>query len=139
MNATTRSTKRPMSDEHRAALAVGRARARAVRNYLEALELNRPKPGRRRTPENMRKRIAAIENEIDAAKPLQRLHLTQEKTDLESKIEAAEAVADISAFEDEFVAEARDYGEANGINYSTWRTIGVPAAVLKRAGISRSA
>ena len=128
-----------MSDEHRAALAVGRARSRAVRNYLEALELHRPKPGRRRTPEKMRERIAAIDGQIDSARPLQRLHLAQEKANLESKIEAAEAVVDISVFEDEFVAVAREYGEANKINYSTWRSIGVPAAVLKRAGIPRSA
>ena len=127
-----------MSDEHRAALAVGRARARAVRNYLEALESHRPKPGRRRTPESMRERIAAIESEMDAAKPLQRLHLAQEKLDLESKIEAAEAVVDISAFEDEFVAVAREYGESNRISYSAWRSIGVSAAILNRAGISRS-
>jgi len=128
-----------MSDEHRAALAVGRARARGVRKYLEALESHRPKPGRRRTPENMRMRIAAIESEMDEARPLQRLHLTQEKMDLESKIEAAEAVVDISAFEDDFVAVAREYGETNGISYSAWRSIGVPAAILKRAGVSRSA
>lgn len=139
MDAPVEPTKRPMTEEHRAALAVGRARSKAVRNYLEALELHRPKPGRRRTPESMRKRIAVIESELDAARPLQRLHLIQEKTNLESKIEAAGAVVDISTFEDEFAASAREYGEANGINYSTWRAIGVPAAVLKRAGISRSA
>lgn len=131
--------KREMSDEHRAALAVGRARARAVRNYLEALEAHRPKPGRRRTPESMRNRIAVIENELGSAKPLQRLHLTQEKADLEAKIEAAQTVVDITTFEDDFVAKAREYGEANGISYSTWRSIGVSAALLKRAGIPRSA
>ena len=86
----------------------------------------------------MRERIAAIESEMDAAKPLQRLHLAQEKLDLESKIEAAEAVVDISAFEDEFVAVAREYGESNRISYSAWRSIGVSAAILNRAGISRS-
>ena len=139
MAAAAKSTKKPMSDEHRAALAVGRARARAVRNYLEAVESHRPKQGRRRTPESMRERIAAIDSEMDAAKPLQRLHMTQEKLDLESKIEAAEAVVDISAFEDEFVAVAREYGAANKISYSAWRSTGVPAAVLNRAGISRSA
>lgn len=138
MNEATRTAKRPMSDEHRAALAVGRARAKAVRKYLEAIQLHRPKPGRRRTPETMRKRIDAIDAAIDAAKPLQRLHLTQEKADLESKITAAETVVDISTFEDEFVSVAREYGESNGISYTTWRSNGVPASVLKRAGIPRS-
>ena len=86
----------------------------------------------------MRQRIAVIDSEIGDAKPLQRLHLTQEKLNLAAKIEAAETAVDISAFEDEFVAVARDYGETNAISYSAWRSIGVPAAILKRAGIARS-
>ena len=86
----------------------------------------------------MRQRIAVIDSEIDDAKPLQRLHLTQEKLNLAAKIEATETAIDISAFEDEFVAVAREYGQANAISYPAWRSIGVPAAILKRAGISRS-
>src|SRR5689334_9539098 len=39
---------RAMSDEHKAALAEGRAQGRAVRLYLEALEANKPKRGRKR-------------------------------------------------------------------------------------------
>ncbi len=131
--------KRTMTDEHREALSVGRARGRAVRNYLEALETHRPKRGRRRTPETMLARIAAIDNEIGDATPMQRLHLTQEKMDLAAKIEAAEATFDISALEDEFVAVASAYGETNGISYAAWRAVGVPTAILKRAGVSRSA
>ena len=34
---------RTMSDEHKAALAEGRAQGRAVRLYLEAIEANKPK------------------------------------------------------------------------------------------------
>lgn len=128
-----------MSDEHREALSVGRARGRAVRNYLEALETHRPKRGRRRTPETMRARIAEIDNEMSTAKPMQRLHLTQEKMDLAAEIEAAETTVDISALEDEFVDVAGAYGESNGISYAAWRAVGVPAAILKRAGVSRSA
>ncbi len=131
--------KREMSDEHREALSVGRARGRAVRNYLEALESHRPKRGRRRTPETMRARIDEIDNEIGDAKPMQRLHLTQERMDLSAKIEAAETTIDISALEDEFVDVASAYGESNGISYSAWRAVGVSAVILKRAGVSRSA
>ncbi|MDE0067071.1 MAG: hypothetical protein OXN44_09395 [Acidimicrobiaceae bacterium] len=131
--------KRTMTDEHREALSVGRARGRAVRNYLEALETHRPKRGRRRTPETMRARITEIDNEMGAATPMQRLHLAQEKMNLEAKIEAAETTDDISALEDEFVNVASAYGEANGISYAAWRAVGVPVAVLKRAGVSRSA
>jgi len=35
------------------------------------------------------------------------------------------------------VAVAREYGERQGISYTTWREVGVDAAVLTRAGITR--
>ena len=40
---------RTMSDDHKAALAEGRAQGRAVSRYLEALAANKPKRGRKRT------------------------------------------------------------------------------------------
>ena len=58
--ATTR-TKTPMSDAHKAALAEGREQGRAVRAYLDAVEANAPKRGRKRTPESIAKRLDAIE------------------------------------------------------------------------------
>lgn len=39
-----------MSDDHKAALAEGRAQGRAVRAYLEGLEASKPRRGRKRTP-----------------------------------------------------------------------------------------
>ena len=86
-----------------------------------------------------RERIDAIDNELGDANPMQRLRLTQERIDLVAKIEATETTVDISALEDEFVAVASAYGENNGISYAAWRAVGVSAAVLKRAGVSRSA
>ncbi len=50
-----------MSDAHKAALAEGRAQGRAVRNYLEALEAHKPKRGRKRTPDSMKRRLAKID------------------------------------------------------------------------------
>ncbi len=44
-----------MSAEHKAALAKGREEGRAVRRYLEALEEQRPRRGRKRTPESIKK------------------------------------------------------------------------------------
>jgi hypothetical protein len=35
------------------------------------------------------------------------------------------------------VTVARSYGEFHGISYRTWREAGIPADVLKRAGIRR--
>ena len=127
-----------MSDEHKAALAEGRNQGRAVRTYLEALEAHKPKRGRKRTPESMQRRLQKIEKEIPAADPLTRLHLIQQRIDLEADLAAAGETVDMTALEAGFVGSARAYGERKGISYSAWRELGVPAATLKAAGISRS-
>ena len=49
------------------------------------------------------------------------------------------AAVDQTAVEDAFVQVAKSYGERQGISYNAWREVGVPAPVLKRAGIGRSA
>ena len=56
----TKRARRPMSDEHKAALAEGRNQGRAVRGYLEALEAHKPKRGRKRTPDSIKKRLERI-------------------------------------------------------------------------------
>ncbi|GIU89637.1 MAG: hypothetical protein KatS3mg010_0736 [Acidimicrobiia bacterium] len=53
-----------MSDDHKAALAEGRNQSRAVSRYLDALEANRPKRGRKRTADSVKKRLAAVEAEL---------------------------------------------------------------------------
>jgi hypothetical protein len=135
--ATATRKRTPMSVEHKAALAEGRDQGRAVRRYLEALEANKPKRGRKRSPESMKKRLAAVEDEIAAADPLKRLHLVQERLDLQAALEATEATVDIEQLEKEFVSAAATYSERKGISYSAWRELGVPGGVLDRAGISR--
>ncbi|MDY7104610.1 MAG: hypothetical protein S0880_25780 [Actinomycetota bacterium] len=127
-----------LSEDHKAALAEGRAQGRAVRRYLEALEAHRPRRGRKRTVESMRKRLKRIEEEIQDADPLKRLQLVQERIDLDEEIAAAENKVDLEALEREFVDAARSYSERKGISYAAWRELGVSAATLKRAGIGRS-
>jgi hypothetical protein len=127
-----------MSDEHKTALAEGREQGRAVRRYLEALEANRPKRGRKRSPESMTKRLQAIEAELPAADPLKRLHLVQERLDLQAELDAGEAGIDVAELESDFVAAAAAYGDRKGITYSAWRELGVPGSVLTKAGISRT-
>jgi hypothetical protein len=137
--ATATRKRTPMSVEHKAALAEGRDQGRAVRRYLEALEANKPKRGRKRSPESMKKRLAAVEEEIASADPLKRLHLVQERLDLQAALESSEATVDIAELEKEFISAAATYSERKGISYSAWRELGVPSNVLDRAGITRSA
>jgi hypothetical protein len=128
-----------MSDQHKAALAAGRVEGRAVRTYLEALRTNKPKRGRKRTPDSVKKRIAEIDAELPFADAVRQLRLTQDRIDLQDELEALESVVDISAAEAAFVNVAKAYGTRNKITYAAWREVGVPAAVLKAAGISRAA
>jgi hypothetical protein len=128
-----------MSKEHKQALALGRDQGRAVRRYLEALDEHKPKRGRKRTPDSIKKRLDTIANQMNTADPLTRVHRIQEQMDLEAELENKQAVVDLSALEEGFVEVAADYGERRGISYAAWRQAGVAAEVLKRAGISRGA
>lgn len=129
--------KKAMSDDHKQAMADGRAEARAVKAYLEALEANRPKRGRRRTAESIRSRLDAIENGLASATPMQRLSLVQERKDLTDELEALESTEDVQELEANFTKVAASYSARKGLEYSSWREVGVSAAVLKAAGITR--
>jgi len=126
-----------MSDSHKAALAEGREQGRAVRRYLEALEAHRPKRGRKRTPESVQKRLASIDERLAEADALTRLHLVQERMNLENELSSTDNAVDIQGLEDEFVAAAAPYGQRKGITYNAWRQAGVDPSVLRRAGIRR--
>ena len=126
-----------MSDSHKAALAEGRDQGRAVRRYLEALEAHKPKRGRKRTTESVQKRLAAIEEKLADADALTRLHLTQERMNLQTELSTTDNTVDLQALEDDFVAAAAPYGARKGITYAAWRQLGVDPAVLRRANIRR--
>ena len=128
-----------MSDTHKAALAQGRAEGRAVREYLDALRANKPKRGRKRTPDSVTRRLEAIDTELESADALGELRLVQERRVLQLELEAMGDGVDMDALEQAFVSVADSYSNRQGISYASWREVGVPAAVLKRAGITRSA
>jgi hypothetical protein len=129
--------KRSMSAEHKVALAEGRAEGRAVKAYLEALDQNRPRRGRRRTPDSIKQRLEAIESSLDDASPIQRLQLVQERMDLGKELAAMDTKVDLTELEKSFVKTAGGYSERKGISYAAWRELGVPADVLKKAGVGR--
>ena len=133
-----KTARRTMTTQHKAALAEGRSEGRAVKNYLEALQQNRPRRGRRRTPDSIKKRLAAIDGSYNDVSALQQLQLAQERMDLQRELETMGAKVDLSALESDFVKTAAKYAQRKGISYAAWRELGVPADVLKKAGISRA-
>jgi hypothetical protein len=131
--------KNPLSDQHKAAMAAGRTEGRAVREYLDALRSNKPKRGRKRTPDSINARLANIEEELMVADALDELRLVQERRNLARELETMSSGVDVSALEADFIKVAKSYSQRQGISYATWRDVGVEAAVLKSAGITRSA
>lgn len=132
-----RGPKGPLTDEHKAALARGRTEGRVVREYLEALRSTKSGPGRKRTPESVERRLAAVEKELLSADPLQELKLVQERLDLQAEKEAFATKIDLVGLERQFVDVAKGYSQRTGVSYAAWRAVGVEAAVLKAAGIGR--
>jgi len=127
-----------MSAEHKAALAQGREEGRIVRIYLDALQANKPRRGRRRTKESIQKRLAAIDAKLPTADSLAKLRLYQEKENLQAELEGMGNATDLSALEKDFVKVAKAYGERKRIGYAAWRAVGVSPATLQKAGITRS-
>lgn len=129
-----------LTTEHKEAMAAGRAEGRAVKAYLDALAEHRPRRGRQRTADSIRRRLTAITGELGAATSLRRLQLLQERRDLESELEKKGGpAADLATLEADFAKVAKAYAERKGITYATWREMGISAEVLTRAGIQRGA
>ena len=110
-----------------------------MRDYLDALRANKPKRGRKRTPDSIKRRLVVIDEQLPEADPLNELRLVQERRDLEAELSSMGNAVDLSAIEGSFVKVAKAYSERQGISYAAWREVGVEARVLKKAGISRSA
>lgn len=115
-----------MTDAHKEALANGRAAGRVVRRYLYAV-VEAPTRTRtaRRSAAAIEGRLAAVDEALATAAPLQRLHLLQERIDLEAELEAQGPGEDLGELEEAFVQVAATYSARKGIGYSAWRAIGV--------------
>ncbi len=127
-----------MSKEHKEAMARGRRQARAVRNYLEALERGK-KRGPKLTEEKLERRIEKTSAEIEAeSSPQKRLELIQQRMDDEALLTDLRGRDSLEDLEEAFVDVAADYSARKGISYAAWRELDVPAKVLRAAGMSQS-
>ena len=137
MSPKKSDSSRSLTPEHKAALAEGRKHGNAVRAYLDALDANKPKRGRKRTTESIQKRLGAIDAEIGSANRLRQLQLTQERYDLEAELGNVGETVDLSALEKDFIESAAPYAASKGISYAAFRAVGVSPEILKAAGVSR--
>ena len=123
-----------MSKQHKEALAQGRLEARSIKAYLNALDARRP--GRPVTKESLEQRLARVNAKLEAeSDSLKRLDLMQSKADIEQALGSADQGSNIEELTKGFISHAKSYSERKGISYTTWRQFGVPAEVLRKAGI----
>lgn len=128
-----------VSPEQKRAMQEGRQMSAAVDAYLRAL--GQPKQrGRRVSLEELQRRRDVAAAEAATAEGVTKLKATQTVRDLDERIAAAQKgeSVDLQALEAGYVAVAAVYSENHGIDYATWREVGVPAQVLKAAGIKQT-
>jgi len=118
--------------EHLEALAQGRAEGTVVRNYLTALA-NTEAPKKGRQPRSSDDIAAQINETTD---PVDRLKLRAALREAVAR-ESRTSGVDLDALEKKFLDVVHNYSAKHGLTYADWRAEGVPAAVLRSAGITR--
>jgi hypothetical protein len=126
-----------METGHKEALAIGRTQGKVVRDYLKALDTG---PTRKTSVDALHQRLEKLDATLaETNDPVRKMLLTQTRFDLLEAIEQADSTVKFESLQKEFVQVAADYAARRGISYQAFREVGVPAAVLKEAGIRRSA
>jgi len=126
-----------MTEAHKAALAEGRKQARAIKSYLKAIASR--KPGRPVTKEGLESRLARIAEKLEQSdNPLDEIDLIQSRLDIESALADLKDARDLEDLEAGFIEHAAAYSDRKGISYTAWREYGVPAKVLRSAGIKET-
>lgn len=126
-----------MSQEHKAALAQGRKEARAIKAYLNALTSRRP--GRPVSKDSLTKRLERVGERLKATEdPLERVDLIQSRLDIEKALSEMRSSNDLATLEKDFKKYVAAYSERKGVTYSAWRESGVPAKVLREAGVKET-
>lgn len=123
-----------ISKAQKAAMVEGREQARAIRSYLEALYQNGHSNGH--DPEKLSSDLEAIQAKIEEADdPLARVQLAQDRLELMNQIAELQQAPDMDTLEAEFAKAVVPYSERKGLTYPAWRDVGVPARVLRAAGL----
>jgi len=136
--AVKRPAKRALSPSHKKALAEGRTLSATVNRYLAAV--NTPKKrGRKVSTATLNSRLVDARARLKTATGVDTVKTAQEVRDLQARLAQVNATTptDMKSLEAAFVKVAKKFGANRGIGYGAWRDAGVPAVVLKRAGIAR--
>ena len=95
-----------MSDEHKAALARGRAEATSIKAYLAVATMPK-KRGRQVTRSSLEEKIVSLDEKVSAENdPLARVELIQARIDTQRALDDLGSAADLEALEPGFVEHA---------------------------------
>jgi hypothetical protein len=110
-----------------------RAETNAVAAYLTALQA--PKvPARSRA--RLEQRRTQIEHWIaEESSPIRQVELIQQRLDIEAQLAQLDQAARLPELEEAFVKVAASWAKRSGITAAALREVGVPASVLRRAGL----
>ena len=133
-----RSGPRKMTAAHKKALSEGRAMSATVDRYLTAISTPR-KRGRKVSRSALERRLAVAQERTKSSVGVARLLAAQDVRALRARLtDGSGNDGDIKSLQAEFIKVAKKFGENRGISYGAWRDAGVPADVLKRAGVART-
>jgi len=110
-----------------------RAETNAVSAYLNSLRTPKPRQSR----EALLKRRGELETtlEVDDKSPMERLKLVQQRMDVDAALARLDDTDRTTELEEAFVKVAGSWAARSGISREALREVGVPADVLKRAGL----
>jgi hypothetical protein len=110
-----------------------------VNRYLEAVTTPKRR-GRKVSKATLEQRLAAARTRFKTSAGVDKLLAAQEVRDLRARLTrlASESAVDVKSLEAAFVKIAKTFSENRGVTYGAWRDAGVPAPVLKKAGIQRT-
>ena len=112
---------------------VRRAETNAVAAYLTALRA--PKvPARSRT--KLEQRRTQIERWLsEESSPIREVELIQQRIDIDAQLAQIDPTQRLAELEEAFVNVAASWAKRSGITAPALREVGVPASMLKRAGL----
>jgi hypothetical protein len=119
--------------ERPAERGVRRAETNAVAAYLTALKA--PKVPARSSA-NLERRRAQIEQWLaDESSPIREVELIQQRLDIDAQLAQIDQTQRLVELEKAFVEVAASRAKRSGISAAALREVGVPASVLRRAGL----
>jgi len=91
------------------------------------------------TKESLEKRLEKVNGKIDdTGDPLEKVELIQSRLDIEKALDEVTSADDLMSLQRGFIEHASAYSERKGVSYTAWREAGVPAAILREAGIKET-